>query len=144
MKKGRYITAVIIALAILVMITHVYVTSYHARMKSNEVVYVYDTLRGVPNPAFYSDWEDFGNWIIEYYKKKEKDTSTVVYLMDTRVLPPNDPVYLVGYTSEDSVMAEVYIDYRIPRQLAQGSTVYVYAKCIHKISPKEWVLKKKQ
>lgn len=115
---------------------HIYVTKRNERIKGLPKHYVYENYRGVPNPVLFISNLKYKNEYLNYYTKV-KAGGNPSFGFPLKGMPQNDPVYIIDYTS-DSTLVKIVSYYNRGKHFGGSYTEgYVFIEALHDSLPNE-------
>lgn len=112
--------------------------SYHSIVKMSPKMFVYQTFFGPANSAFIIEDLKYKEALIAYYDTiANNPNANPVIEMPLKTLPQYEPVYVMGY-SEDSTLVDI-VSYYDRGAYFGGSYLrgWVYIKTLHENPPKK-------
>lgn len=74
------------------------------RIKSTTPKYLYENFYGVPNHVLFISSLKYKETYIDYYRSVSKEDSNKYILFPIQTFPVNDPVYIIGYTTDSQLV----------------------------------------
>lgn len=137
MINKNTITAVSSILIVLIFLgLGFYYDSYHKMVRSSPKAYAYDTFMGPVNPVFIIEDLKYAQELVSFYESIQKKPDSIPsFNFPLKTLPQNDPIYVVGY-AEDSSLVEI-VSYYDRGKYFGGSYLrgWVYRKTLHVEAP---------